>query len=573
MGVVYKALQLDLNRFVALKMIQAAGPGAAEARARFRVEAQAIARLHHPNIVQIYEVREHGGMPFFSMEYCPGGNLAGKLACGPLEPRHSARLIQTLALAIQAAHQARVIHRDLKPSNVLLAADGTPKIADFGLARKMDDADRTRTGVVMGTPSYMAPEQARGRRREVGPAADVYALGAILYECLSGKAPFKGENDVDTVLQVVSQPPVPPSRWRPHVPRALEAICLRCLRKEPSARYATAQALADDLERFLGEAGKPDQREWRAALGGWLAVRSRRSLAALAVVLVVLVVGLALVPTPAPGAAAAAATSAAAASRGDLYGVIVGVSAEVNPTPAENALAVYRALLRQKGGLYRQVHLSPPLLDDEATRGAILNTLWQQRRKMRPADRMLVYLSGKGVSLNELGKAFIFATSDADLDERPGSGLTGRDLLRVLAALPGRSCVIIDATGAGGLVDDLRAVRLPAAKVPVILAACNRGEDAYATDELKLGLFTDGLLRAIAPQRRADRTGDGLLDVREAFAAAAERVAAQMRELRARTGERLVQQPRLHLPRGARWPLARLRPRQIEEPFIIEEGP
>src|SRR5262249_29769753 len=150
MGIVFKALQLELNRFVALKMILAAGPGAEEARARFRVEAQAIARLHHPNIVQIHEIGEQQGVPFFSMEYCPGGTLARKLASGPMDPPEAARLVRTLALAIQAAHQAKVIHRDLKPANVLFAADGTPKIADFGLARKLDEAERTRTGLVLG---------------------------------------------------------------------------------------------------------------------------------------------------------------------------------------------------------------------------------------------------------------------------------------------------------------------------------------------------------------------------------------------------------------------------------------
>src|SRR5262249_37060525 len=159
----------------------------------------------------------------------------------------AARLVLTLAGAIQAAHQARVIHRDLKPANVLLAADGTPKIADFGLARNLDEAERTRTGLVLGTPSYMAPEQARGKRREVGRATDVYALGAILYECLTGRPPFKGENDVETVLQVVHQEPTPVRRLRPAVPRELEAVCLRCLHKEPARRYPTAQALADDL--------------------------------------------------------------------------------------------------------------------------------------------------------------------------------------------------------------------------------------------------------------------------------------------------------------------------------------
>src|SRR5262249_17925913 len=221
--------------------------------ARFRTEAEAIARMQHPNIVQIYEVGEQGGLPYFSLEFCGGGSLEKKLSGTPLPPHESAALVEALARAMDAAHQKGVIHRDLKPANVLLAEDGTPKITDFGLAKKLDEAGQTASGAVMGTPSYMAPEQAGGKA--VGPLADVYALGAILYECLTGRPPFKAATPLDTIMQVISEEVVSPSLLSPQVPRDLETICLKCLQKEPAKRYTTAQALADDLRRFL--AGEP----------------------------------------------------------------------------------------------------------------------------------------------------------------------------------------------------------------------------------------------------------------------------------------------------------------------------
>jgi WD40 repeat protein len=254
MGVVYKARQTQLGRMVALKMILSGGMAGEEELARFRTEAEAIARLQHANIVQIHEVGEHDGRPFFSLEFCSGGSLADKLNGTPLPAEEAARLLETLAQAMEAAHQAHVIHRDLKPANVLLAADGTPKITDFGLAKKLDMPGQTHTGAVMGTPSYMAPEQAGGHK-DVGPAADVYSLGAILYELLTGRPPFKGASAWDTMQMVIGTEPVAPRQLQPKVPRDLETICLKCLQKQPSRRYASAAALADDLRRFL--AGEP----------------------------------------------------------------------------------------------------------------------------------------------------------------------------------------------------------------------------------------------------------------------------------------------------------------------------
>jgi serine/threonine protein kinase len=257
MGVVYKARQKSLDRLVALKVLLGAEFAQPEQLARFRGEAKAVAKLQHPNIVTIYEDGEQDGMPYFSMKFIEGESLARKLHREFLSEREAARLIETLARAMQYAHERGIVHRDLKPSNVLLDAAGSPKITDFGLAKYLDDRDvaQTRTGAILGTPGYMAPEQAAGRSREVGPATDVYALGAMLYEMLAGRPPFRGETPVDTILQVVQNEPDPPSKLNPRISRDLEMICLKCLAKEPERRYATAENLADDLSRFL--AGKP----------------------------------------------------------------------------------------------------------------------------------------------------------------------------------------------------------------------------------------------------------------------------------------------------------------------------
>ncbi|MBY0228325.1 MAG: serine/threonine protein kinase, partial [Gemmataceae bacterium] len=254
MGVVYKARDARLGRVVALKMILSGGHAGADDLARFRTEAQAVARLQHPGIVQVFEVGEHDGRPFMALEFCPGGSLDRKLAGTPMPPREAAALVRKVAEAVQAAHAAGVVHRDLKPANVLLTENGASKVTDFGLAKKLDDSGQTKTGSIMGTPSYMAPEQAEGRK-DVGPLADVYALGAILYECLVGRPPFRAATAFDTILQVVGEEPVPPRTLNPAVPRDLETITLKCLAKEPGRRYPSGQDLADDLGRFL--AGEP----------------------------------------------------------------------------------------------------------------------------------------------------------------------------------------------------------------------------------------------------------------------------------------------------------------------------
>jgi serine/threonine-protein kinase len=289
MGVVFRARHFRLNRVVALKMTLAGAYAGPHERSRFQREAEAVARLQHPNVVQIHDVGESDGRPYFTMEYVAGGSLTEKLSGAPQPAREAAALVAALAGAVQVAHKSEIVHRDLKPGNILLTADGTPKISDFGLARRLDGASAlTWAGAAFGTPSYMAPEQAAGRPEAVGPAADIYSLGAILYEMLTGRPPFRAESAAATVEQVLTRDPVPPSRLNPTVPRDLETICLKCLQKAPADRYASAQALADDLRRF-GE-GRPILARpvgWPMRLWRW--IRRNPTAAGLLAALLVLV--------------------------------------------------------------------------------------------------------------------------------------------------------------------------------------------------------------------------------------------------------------------------------------------
>jgi tetratricopeptide (TPR) repeat protein len=323
MGVVYKARQVGLKRVVALKMILAPASAGLEPRARFRLEAEAAARLQHPHIAQIYEIGEHAGRPFFSMEFAPGGSLEKRLAGAPQPANQGAELIETLARAIHHAHEQGIVHRDLKPANVLLQPTATkntkthkndeetrpdssdpffcdfscfswpflPKITDFGLAKQLgEEVEQTRSGAILATPSYMAPEQATGRKDGVGPWSDVYALGAILYELLTGRPPFRGTTVLETLEQVRSQEPLPPRRLNPAVPRDLDTVALKCLEKDPRRRYARAGALADDLGRFLR--GEPIQARPVGAVGRlarWC--RRKPALAGVTAALVLVVAG------------------------------------------------------------------------------------------------------------------------------------------------------------------------------------------------------------------------------------------------------------------------------------------
>jgi serine/threonine-protein kinase len=299
MGVVYQARQVRLNRAVAVKMILAGQHAGTEAAVRFLAEAEAIAKLQHPNIVQIFHIDEHAGFPYFEMEYVGGGNLADRLDGTPRSPREAAALIQALAGAMAEAHRQGIVHRDLKPGNILLTPEGVPKVADFGLAKLLNaDSGLTRTDSVLGSPSYMAPEQAGGKAKYVGPAADVYALGAILYELLTGRPPFRGATVLETLEQVKTAEPVPPSRLVPGLPRDVETISLKCLQKDPDKRYESALALVADLRRF--QAGEPIvarpvgqlERGWRwcrrnPVVAGLMAVASTFLIAGVAAVMAV----------------------------------------------------------------------------------------------------------------------------------------------------------------------------------------------------------------------------------------------------------------------------------------------
>jgi serine/threonine protein kinase len=320
MGVVYKARDRRLNRLVALKMILGGAHVGQVGLARFRAEAEAVAELHHANIVQIFETGEHDGCPYLALEFVDGGSLEDQVRASPMTPLAAAELVETLARAMDFAHQRGIVHRDLKPANILLASQSghsssgrrkaissdtppaqhwsrttSPKIADFGLAKRLDDeSGNTQSGSVMGTPCYMAPEQAEGHNRQVGPAADIYALGSIFYDLLVGRPPFKANNPIDTIRQVIGQEPVPPRQLEPRVPRDLETICLKCLEKDPARRFATALDLALDLRRFLD--GHPiESRPIRTWERGWKWAKRRPAIVALIGVCALAAVGMVLV--------------------------------------------------------------------------------------------------------------------------------------------------------------------------------------------------------------------------------------------------------------------------------------
>jgi hypothetical protein len=350
MGVVFRARQISLNRPVALKMILAGQLANDTDVKRFYTEAEAAANLDHPGIVPIYEVGQHEGQHYFSMGFVEGQSLAQRLARGPLPPREAAALMVKVAEAIEFAHQHGVIHRDLKPGNILLDRNGNPRVTDFGLAKRLQsDSGLTGSGQIMGTPSYMPPEQAEGSRGEVGPAADVYALGATLYELLTGRPPFRADTPLDTLIQVIDNQPVPPRSLNAKVPPDLETLCLKCLEKIPANRFRSAQELAEELERFLaGErilSGsrrlEPLRLEWRK-LGRkeWQCLAWGALFGAPACAL------LAWIDWP-PGAVRTSGGSTSRAVVGGVAGAVVGAMCAVPAVFLWNTLVLPGRLLRR----------------------------------------------------------------------------------------------------------------------------------------------------------------------------------------------------------------------------------
>ena len=391
MGVVYRARDQKLNRDVALKMVLGGSIAGATAHTRFLAEAEALAALQHPHVVQVFDRGAFQGLPFFTMEFCPGGSLADRVRLNPLPARAAADVMEKLARGVAAAHARNVLHRDLKPENVLYAADEMPKITDFGLAKRFDDsraanAGLTHTGAVMGTPSYMAPEQAMGETKRVGPAADVYSLGAILYRLVTGRPPFLGANSMETIRQVIDIEPVSPTQLTPGLPRDLATICLKCLAKDPARRYLSAADLADDLLRFasgqtvharpIGTA----ERIWK-----WARHHRTAAISASAVVLV-LVVGIVVSGVYAARATAAEKREAEAHARYEsevmilqivAHGLVkkLQISDEKTKTLVNEILADYPVWIRERviATLAREPNVLANALEAGAMNAATFN--------------------------------------------------------------------------------------------------------------------------------------------------------------------------------------------------------
>jgi serine/threonine protein kinase len=504
MGVVYKAIQLGLKRAVALKMILAGAHAGPEELARFRREAESLACLQHPNIVQIYDVGEYDGRPYFSLEFVAGGTLADRLRGEAWPGVEAAKFVETLARGVHAAHQAGIIHRDLKPKNVLLPgggpnpADSTMsggcqvKITDFGLAKQVDaESAGTATGAILGTPAYMAPEQAVGDVHSVGQPTDVYALGAILYEMLTGRVPFRGKTTLETLEAVRTQDPLPPSRIKREVPKDLETICLKCLSKGPPQRYPSAKELADELQRFL--AGEPIEarppNRFRQLLHR--AKRRRERIAwGLVTISVVLCGALLLFLTPKDAESEKRNVSNEQnvsklegvkeknhvlvgpavnpqETRPRLFVMSVGISdynKSVPPpgtasgklrsfTSAKEAVADakrFQEIWLSKEGRLMQVAAAELVANAAATPKAIFDGLHTLGRRAKPDDLIVLYFAGNGYVEGIVDDPahikegrFIFPGPQFDYSRVEDTGITTAQLLITLAGIPCRKLLLV----------------------------------------------------------------------------------------------------------------------------------
>jgi serine/threonine-protein kinase len=407
MGVVYKARHLRLDRLAAIKMVLGGAHASTVQLARFRAEAEVVARLQHPNIVQLFEVGEHDDLPYIALEFVEGGSLAHIAGGRPQPQREAAATIELLARAMDYAHNHGVVHRDLKPANVLVTSDGAPKVTDFGLAKRLEEeSGQTRSGTLLGTPSYMAPEQAAGLVHAVGPRTDVYAMGAVLYELLTGVPPFTGSNPVETVVAVMETDPVPPRRLQPGLSRDLETICLKCLEKEPAKRYASAAELTDDLRRFLaGEIirARPVGRAERL----WRWCRRNPGIAALSLAVLILL-----------STVAGVATTAVVRINAEKW------TAEQNAAAARQAQSLAESALGQAETARSATEAA--LKQTEAARVEAENA------RKRADELVTVAASQRELALDALGGLILQVQNR--LDDAPGSQQVKQDLLELALA-------------------------------------------------------------------------------------------------------------------------------------------
>jgi WD40 repeat protein len=476
MGVVYLARNLPLNRPCALKTFWAGG-GGPTAAARLLAEAEAVAQLRHPNVVQIYSVGEVAGVPFLELEFLPGGSLAEPPDGGPRPPVEAARLMEPVARAVGEAHRLGIVHRDLKPANILLTADGEPKVSDFGLARSIgSDVRLTRTGQLVGTPSYMAPEQVEAGDGDVGPPADVYSMGVILYELLTGHPPFRAATTLQTLELARSREPVPPRRTQPAVPRDLETICLKCLHKDPGRRYHGAEALADDLGRFLRD--QPiHARPTGTAERAWKWARRHPGVAALSAALM-LTSTLAFVLVSWQWRRAE--VQAAAEAQGLAEARVARREAALGQ--AELAMDHGRALCERgeigQGMVWlaRSLRLSADARDDALERADRVNLADWSARLSLPLARLQLPAPARGLAFRQDGRALIALGDDGTLHSwdtgtwreagppfSAGAPNAGGGLVGPLAFSPSRegsgTLVVFDGNGRGLFWDAVRRSR------------------------------------------------------------------------------------------------------------------